>query len=166
MQAHKKTMTFKYACHKCGMLGHRRSQCKNPKVPGEKLRRGFSKPVAPREAVAVRKAVAVPVKETVAEEVAEDETTTCKWCCETTHSSKMCRRYKTRLCFEEDCVDEDCPYAHSAPELRETIWFHTEMCSYATHTSECRRAFAHSEEEKYNALSALVATRMSAELFI
>jgi hypothetical protein len=147
------------------MLGHRRSQCKNP-PSGEKVKR-FIKPSVPREVKRVEPTAVVelpPPAEEVVE--VEEESTTCKWCCETTHVSKLCRRYKTRLCPQEDCFDQDCPYAHSASELRETIWFHTEMCSYNTHTSECRRAFAHSEDEKYNALSALIATRMSAELFI
>lgn len=146
---------FKFACHKCGMLGHRRSQCKNPKVPGEKFNH-FARQPAVKEAS----------KEASVEVLVEKKTEVvmCKWCCETSHASKLCRRYKTRLCLFEDCRDEDCPYAHSASELRDTIWFHTELCTYATHTLECRRVFAHCEEEKYNALSALVATRMSADL--
>lgn len=161
---------FKFACHKCGMLGHRRSQCKNP-PSGVKVKR-FIKPSIPRAAQVKRVEPAVAEQQVAAKhieevkEVEEEESTTCRWCCESTHVSKLCRRYKTRLCPKEDCFDQDCPYAHSASELRETIWFHTEMCSYNTHTSECRRAFAHSEEEKYNALSALIATRMSADLFI
>jgi len=161
------TKGFKFACHKCGMLGHRRSQCKNP-PSGEKVKR-FIKPFVQRVAAEVKRVVPLAVvKESPlsVEKEIEEESTTCRWCCETTHVSKLCRRYKTRLCPQEDCFDQECPYAHSASELRETIWFHTEMCSYNTHTSECRRAFAHSEDEKYNALSALIATRMSAELLI
>jgi hypothetical protein len=186
-------MTFKYACHKCGIVGHRRKQCKNARAVVDKFNRfNFQRDVAVEEAVAAEEvgeeAVAAVEEVTeeqhyaeeqqeIVEEAAEEEEVNveekvevklvvCKWCGETTHKSKMCRRFKTRMCAFDNCHDGDCPYAHSIAELRESIWFHTEMCPYDTHTAHCRRTFAHSDEEKYNALSALIATRMSADLLI
>jgi len=83
----------------------------------------------------------------------------CKWCSDA-HPSRECRRLKTRMCDDPECCPERCLYAHSAAELRTTIWFHTQMCRAVVHTSECRRAFAHTEEERWNALSALTAVHM------
>ena len=153
-----------FACHRCGKRGHFRSACTQQLLSPSAV-----------AAAALLPAVAttseeVHVAETTIEQVPALETTTdvaglsfCKWCGETTHLSKLCRRFKTRLC-DPECERVECPYAHSAAELRSTIWFHTEMCDAVVHTSECRRAFAHSEDERWNALSALTAVHMLADL--
>lgn len=148
----------RFACHRCFQVGHFRSQCKTKLIKPSKL-----------EATKVdeQKVVEETKVEKVEEaSVEEERRICCKWCGEVTHATKMCRRYKTRLCdfAAEECLRLDCPYAHSAAELRSTIWYHTELCALSEHTPECKRTYAHSEEERYNALSALTAVHMLAEL--
>ena len=65
---------------------------------------------------------------------------------------------------DAECERPDCPFAHTVAELRTTIWFHTEMCDAAVHTPECRRAFAHTDDERWNALSALTAVHMLSQV--
>ena len=133
-----------FACHRCGKRGHFRSACTQQLLSPS----------------AVAAAALLPAVATTSDVAG---LSFCKWCGETTHLSKLCRRFKTRLC-DPECERVECPYAHSAAELRSTIWFHTEMCDAVVHTSECRRAFAHSEDERWNALSALTAVHMLADL--
>ena len=155
-----------FACHRCGERGHFRSQCKalklaagiEPKVEEAKVEKVEEAKVEKVEEAKLEK---LEKEEKVEAKVAEE--LVCKWCCELTHASKMCRRFKTRLCVKEECTrGEDCPYAHSTEDLRNSIWFHTELCTAAEHTAECRRAFAHTEDERWNALSALIAIPMVA----
>ena len=137
-----------FACHRCGEHGHYRSACKKVHaVP----------PVAAPPVATPPVAAPPPVAETAAREL-------CKCCGDDAHESRMCRRFKTRMCDDPDCSPERCPYAHSAAELRSTIWFHTKMCHAAVHTPECRRAFAHTEEERWNSLSALTAVHMLSQV--
>lgn len=154
----------RFACHKCFEVGHFRKQCKAKAQ--RSLKTGFfKKDKVVEDRVAEKEESKVMEESKVEEEVKEEEKAICcKWCGEVTHATKMCRRYKTRLCDFDECKGPECPYAHSAAELRSTIWFHTELCTLLEHTSECRRTYAHSEEERYNALSALTAVHMIADL--
>ena len=154
-----------FACHRCGEHGHYRSACKKvhaatPPVatPPVATPHVAAPPVAaPPVATPHVAAAPPPVAETAAREL-------CKWCGDDAHESRQCRRFKTRMCDDPNCSPERCPYAHSAAELRSTIWFHTKMCHAAVHTPECRRAFAHTEEERWNSLSALTAVHMLSQV--
>jgi hypothetical protein len=148
-----------FACYRCGKEGHFRSACKRI----AELRPGEQPAVSPSVVVVVVRPEAVEepvVKHPVAAvKTAVEQPDLCKWCSDA-HPSRECRRLKTRMCDDPECCPERCLYAHSAAELRTTIWFHTQMCRAVVHTSECRRAFAHTEEERWNALSALTAVHM------
>jgi hypothetical protein len=167
-----------FACYRCGKEGHFRSACKriaelrpgeqpavSPSVmvrPEAVLRLEepvVKQPVLRLEEPVVKQPLLRPAAAVAAAPVKTEQPDLCKWCSDA-HPSRECRRLKTRMCDDPECCPERCLYAHSAAELRTTIWFHTQMCRAVVHTSECRRAFAHTEEERWNALSALTAVHM------